>query len=74
MSRLLLLIAIAVVIYLLIKSFRKRVGSEHITTKTEDMVRCAHCGTHTPKGECIMANGHSYCSEAHRRAHTDQTR
>ena len=74
MSRLLLLIAIAAVIYLLIKSFRKRIDSENITTKTEDMVRCAHCGTHLPKGECIMANDHCYCSEAHRRAHTDQAK
>lgn len=74
MSRLLLLIAIAAVIYLLIKSFRKRIDNENITTKTEDMVRCAHCGTHIPKGECIEADGNNYCSEAHRRAHTDQTR
>ena len=71
MSRLLLLVVIAAVIYLLIKSFRKRTNGEDVSVKAEDMVRCAHCGTHLPKGECVMANGNFYCSEAHRRAHAD---
>ena len=74
MSRLLLLIVIAVVVYLLFKSFRKRLDSKNAPAKTEDMVRCAHCGTHLPKGECIMADGNIYCGEAHRRAHTGQTK
>lgn len=74
MSRLLLLIAVAVVVYLLIKSFRRRIGNGNVSAKTEDMVRCAYCGTHLPKGESIMADGYSFCSEAHRRAHTDQAK
>lgn len=74
MSRLLLLIAVAVVVYLLIKSFRRRTGKGNVSAKTEDMVRCAYCGTHLPKGESIMSNGYGYCSEAHQRAHADQAK
>ena len=71
MSRLLLLGVVAAVIYLLIKSFRKRMNSEDVSVKVEDMVCCAHCGTHLPKGECVMADGNFYCGEAHRREHAD---
>lgn len=35
-----------------------------------DMVACAHCGLHIPRGEAVHAKGNSYCSDAHRRAHT----
>ena len=69
MSRLLLLGVIAVIVYLLIKSFSKRMSAEDVPTKAEDMVRCIHCGVHLPKGECIMAEGKCYCSAAHRRAY-----
>lgn len=69
MARLLFLIAIVVVIYLVLKSFRGRGGDKAVPTKTEDMVRCAHCGVHLPKGESILADGRHYCSDAHRRAY-----
>ncbi len=65
MSRLFLLIAIAVVVYLLIKSYRKSVPQQDKIV-AEDMVRCAHCGVHFPKGESIQADGHFFCSAEHR--------
>ncbi len=68
MSRLLLLSAIAVVVYLLIKSYRKNEPRQDETI-AEDMVRCAHCGVHLPKGESIQADGHFFCSAEHRDAH-----
>lgn len=34
-----------------------------------DMVACAHCGLHVPRGEAVAANGRLYCSDAHRQAH-----
>jgi uncharacterized protein len=50
MGRLLLLIAIAAVVYLVIKSYlRKGLRQENPTA--EDMVRCAHCGVHLPKNK-----------------------
>jgi uncharacterized protein len=68
MSRLILLFSVVVVVYLLIKSYRK-----NTTTKgpraTEDMVRCAHCGVNFPKSESIRSGGHDFCSVEHRDAY-----
>lgn len=77
MSRLLLLVAIAIVVYLLIKSFRRRLDNENASAKSakdkvEDMVRCSYCGTHLPKTECVVHADKYYCTEAHKRAHLDQ--
>ena len=74
MGRLLFLGIIVVVIYLLIRSFSKRIGHNNITSKAEDMVRCIYCGVHLPKGEGVMADGDFYCSEAHRQAHAEKSK
>jgi uncharacterized protein len=70
MSRLFLLIAIAVVIYLLLKSYRKNGSGPNVSGQdnpvAEDMVRCAHCGVHLPKGESILAGGNYFCGVEHR--------
>ena len=68
MSRLLLIIAIAAVVYLLIRSFRKQAPPQDKPT-TEDMVRCAHCGVHLPKGESVEADGQFFCSPEHHDAY-----
>ena len=68
MSRLLLIIAIAVVFYLLIRSYRKQ-ATQQDKTDAEDMVRCAHCGVHLPKGESVQADGRFFCSVEHRDAY-----
>lgn len=67
MSRLIFLIAIVAVAYLLIKSFRKG-EVKNDGDKVEDMVRCAHCGVHLPRGESIQAEGLFFCSAEHRDA------
>jgi len=68
MSRLLLLIAIAVVVYLLVKSYRRNTPRQD-KRATEDMVRCVHCGLHLPKGESISSEGNFFCGEEHRDAY-----
>lgn len=68
MSRLFFFIAIAFVIYLLIKSFRKN-SSQQNQTVTEDMVRCLQCGVHVPKGESVQSDGQNFCCAAHRDAY-----
>ena len=68
MSRLLLIIAIAAVIYLLIRSYRKQTQQQD-KPSAEDMVRCAHCGVHLPKGESVQADGRFFCSAEHRDAY-----
>ncbi len=33
----------------------------------QDMVRCAHCGVHLPRGDAVLEGAHMYyCSTAHR--------
>jgi uncharacterized protein len=66
MSRLLFLVAIVALIYLLLKSYRRASRRPVAPDEAEDMVRCAQCGVHLPKGESIAAGGQHYCSEAHR--------
>ncbi len=68
MSRLIFLIAIVAVVYLLIRSFRKNT-SQPAEKTAEDMVRCAHCGMHLPKGESVRAQDLYFCSAAHRDAY-----
>jgi uncharacterized protein len=70
MSRLLFLFAIVAVVYLLFRSYRKNVSAQD-KTAAEDMVRCAHCGMHLPKGESVRADGRDFCSAEHRDAYRD---
>jgi uncharacterized protein len=68
MSRLILLIAIAAVVYLLLKSYRKNVPRQD-TKVAEDMVRCVQCGLHLPKGESFKVDGNFFCCPEHRDAY-----
>lgn len=71
MSRLLLLVALAAVVFLLFKAFRRRAAKSQVQSgqedQAEDMVRCSQCGVHLPKPEAIQVDGHYFCSESHRR-------
>lgn len=67
MGRLLFLFAIVALVYLLIRSYRKNVP-EQDKTIVDDMVRCAQCGVHLPRGESVQADGRTFCSAAHRDA------
>jgi uncharacterized protein len=37
--------------------------------KQEDMLSCAQCGLHLPRGEALPGRGGVFCSEAHRSAY-----
>ncbi len=69
MSRLLFLIAIAVVVFLLIKSY-KRGESRQGKPVVDDMVRCSQCGVHVPKSESVQSGGRYFCCAEHRDAFT----
>lgn len=68
MSRLIFLFAIAALIYLLIKSYKKNnlVKKQDIT---DDMVKCLQCGVHLPASESIRDGEQIFCCEAHRAAY-----
>lgn len=72
MSRLLFLLAVVIVVYLLLRSFRRQAPKQDGSAAAEEMVRCAQCGVHLPKSESILAGGNYYCSDAHRREHTSK--
>ena len=72
MSRLLFLLAVVIVVYLLLKSYRKQPPKPDVYAQAEDMVRCAQCGVHLPRSESILAGGNFYCSDEHRRQHTSK--
>jgi len=65
MGRLLFVLAIVAVVYLLFRSYRKNLSGQDRAV-TEDMVRCAHCGVHLPRGESVRAHGRDFCSVDHR--------
>ena len=69
MSRLLLIIAIVAVVCLLIRACRKQAPRQDKPV-AEDMVRCAHCGVHLPKGESVQADGQFFCGTEHRDAYS----
>ncbi len=51
----------------LLRQYRHSVDrSQPEQAKNEDMVRCATCGLHLPKGESIEADGRFFCCEDHR--------
>ena len=68
MGRLLSIIAIAAVIYLLIRSCRKKAPQQDEMI-AEDMVRCAQCGVHLPKSESTETEGRFFCGAEHRDAY-----
>lgn len=73
MSRLIFILIIIALVYWLLTSYRRRINKPTDTAKpadtaqTQDMVSCAHCGVHLPKGESLQVDGKYFCCEAHSR-------
>ena len=75
MSKLLLIILIAVVIYTFLKKGQPRArrapsGGRH---EPEAMLQCTRCGVHFPIGEAVMRDGRAYCSPGHAQQKADRT-
>jgi uncharacterized protein len=67
LSRLLFFIAIAAVVYLLLRSYRKNLPNDDAPAapEAEKMVRCAQCGVHLPHSESLAVEGRFFCCAAH---------
>lgn len=71
MAKLLLVVAVFIVVYLVLRSYKGKIdkpgqphgrgGSKH----GEDMVRCRVCGIHLPKSEAVTSRGEMFCSREH---------
>jgi len=67
---LLLIIGVIVVFWLVRNSLRRRArAQEQSKTLAEDMVRCAECGMHLPRGESLITRDRYYCCAEHQRRH-----
>lgn len=72
MKYILLLVLGLLLVYWILKSYRRRVqrpGAPPPATGSEDMVRCEHCGVHLPRSESLTTQGRFYCTPEHRREH-----
>ena len=71
MAKFLLVIAVFIVVYLFLRSYRRRVEAAPPPAAAakhgEDMVRCRICGVHLPKSEAVTSRGEIYCSKEHLR-------
>ena len=72
MAKIILLILGLLLVYWILKSYRRRVDSGESRTPPaggEDMVQCAQCGVHLPRSESITTQGRFFCSAEHQRMH-----
>jgi uncharacterized protein len=68
-TKYLLVIAVVIAVYLIVRSGRTKSGGTPpaSTTRDEDMVPCRVCGVHLPKSEALSSQGDFYCTEEHLR-------
>ena len=69
MAKFLLLIAVFIIAYMVIKSGARRRDwpKQAPGSVEEDMVRCKVCGVHLPRSESLESRDEFFCSEEHRR-------
>jgi uncharacterized protein len=68
LSKVLLLILAAVVVWWLIKGFRRKDAARDAPEAApEQMVNCSHCGLYLPQSEAIAEGGKFFCCAEHRR-------
>jgi uncharacterized protein len=72
MGRLIVVVVLVVLaVWLIRRALRSAGASQPAQTKSSnevaDLVRCARCGVHLPRGEARQADGVLYCGEEHAR-------
>ena len=66
MGKLLVLVILVVVaVWLVRRALGRAAPKEDVVGKTDELVRCAHCGVLLPRAEARLAAGALYCSEEH---------
>jgi uncharacterized protein len=78
MARIILLALGLLLVYWLLKGYRRRVDragpKSPPVVEGEAMVQCAQCGVHLPRSESIITQGNFYCSAEHQRLHQAERR
>jgi uncharacterized protein len=71
LGKILFLIGLGLVIYLLLKNYKRSLNRPDKDTPAErgpeDMVKCAHCGVNLPRSEAIFTQGEFFCTAEHQR-------
>ncbi|MFH1604157.1 MAG: PP0621 family protein [Pseudomonadota bacterium] len=68
MSKLLLLILLAIAVWWLAKGFRRNDRNKDASgAAPERMVRCSHCGLYLPQREAVVEGDRFFCCVEHRR-------
>ena len=70
MSKIVILAIAFAAAFWLLRGLRKRSKTEApppAQSGPEDMVCCAHCGVHLPRGEAFMSQQRFFCSSQHER-------
>lgn len=65
----LLLIAVGVVAWAVIRAYRRSLDKPAPSVRertAEDMVKCAQCGVNLPRSEAIHSGGDFFCTPEHR--------
>ena len=63
----LILLALGVwLILTLLRQYRRSIDAPPAPPAPQDMVRCAKCGVHLPRGESLARDGRYYCCADHR--------
>lgn len=72
MSKIILLVIAFAAAFWLVRGLRRRSEAESVDQDqksappgAEDMVRCAQCGVHLPRGESVMSGQEFFCSIRH---------
>lgn len=68
MSKLLLLLILALVVYFAVRAAYRRGTPRRGDAVVEDMVACERCGVNLPRSEAIQSGGRYFCSKEHRTA------
>lgn len=72
MAKIILVVLGLVVVYWILKSYRRGVDRSDAPPPAkagEDMVRCEYCGVHLPRSESITTRGMFYCTSEHQQEH-----
>jgi uncharacterized protein len=70
-----ILVIVILVAWFIITSHLKKASRRRNdgAARSEDMVRCVHCGVHLPRSESVMSEELFYCSTDHRRLHQSKS-
>ena len=77
MAKIILLVLGLLLVYWILRSYRRRVdrrGARPPAAGGEDMVQCARCGVHLPRGESVTTQGQVLLLAEHQRAHQSERR